>query len=82
MFPDPNRVTKCKINYHNQQGSYARQGQRKTKKSERHMDHVPMSCNKLLPLLLIHLLVRMRELGTPLTLLPHGYDVNARCVFH
>lgn len=65
-----------------QQGNYARQGHRKTNKSERHMDHVHMSYIRLLPLLLKHSLVRLREPRSPPTLPPHGYNVNSICVFH
>lgn len=46
------------------------------------MDHILMSYNRLLPLLLMHSLVRLGELGPTPTPLPRGYDVNARCVLH
>lgn len=80
--PRPRQSNPVHNQYPNQQGSYAHQGQRKTKKPERHMDHVPMSYSRLLPLLLMHSLVRMWEPGPTPTPLPRGYDVNARCVFH
>lgn len=82
LIPRPRQRNPVQNQYPNQQGSYAQQCQRKTKKSERHMDHVPMSYNRLLPLLLMHSLARLREQGPPPTPFPRGYDVNARCVFH
>lgn len=46
------------------------------------MDHVSMSYSRLLPLLLMHSLVKLREDKAPPTPLPSGYDVNSMCVFH
>lgn len=82
LIPRPRQSNPVQNHYPNQQGNYTRQGQRKTKKSERHMDHIPMSYNILLLLLLMHSLVRLREPGPPPTPLPPDHDVNARCVFH
>lgn len=68
--------------YPNQQGNHARQGQRNMKKVERHMDYVPMSYCRFLPLFLMNSLVKLREVKAPPMPLPPDYDANARWKFH
>lgn len=82
LIPRPRQSNPVYNQYPNQQGNYARQGQREAKKVARNMDHVPMSYTRLLPLLLMHSLVKIREAKAPPTPLPLDYDANAKCVFH
>lgn len=45
-------------------------------------DSVTMPYSHILPYILRGSLVKLRELGPPLVVLPPRYDVNARCEFH
>ncbi|XP_050914741.1 uncharacterized protein LOC127129632 [Lathyrus oleraceus] len=64
-----------------QQPQYQQQQQR-MRRPERRFDTVPMPYSHILPNLLRGSLVQLRELGPPATVLPPGYDANARCEFN
>lgn len=62
--------------------SYAQKSQKKSKRSEKQFDLIPMSYGRILPLFLNISLVQLKVLGPPPTPLPLNYNMNARCEFH
>lgn len=82
LFPDQGKGTLCRTSIQINNGTLLNKEDRDQEGSLKQFDPMPMSYDRLLPLLLNSSLVQLREVKAPPTPLPPDYNVNVNCEYH